>query len=236
MTRPARGLEGVAAGSGAVFLAWLALSPLDSFAYILPEVGAVAAGLNGLISGAAGIYAWRRPQGWMSFLLDSTWGLVGVSAGLLLHIANRFHPDPAYLAAMSRRSNRHVYEGGFSTRPGFALAMGNVVSSGGGASGLRGDSPAAVRRRRLVDVHEGTHLLQNRILGPLYPSAYLGWMAAAGAIGTVVGLVTDRKRLWRVVDTFAYYNNPFEYWAYRKDDYWPPRGAHSRYAWGKRAR
>ncbi len=232
--RAAKVAEGIATGIGGAALAWFALAPLDGLVQALPTAGAGVAGLNGLVSGLGGIYSWRRARGWGCFLLDSTWGLVGVSSGLILHAANRFHPDPGYHTGMSRRSNRHVYEGGFSVRAGFALAMGNVVSAGGGAAGLRGDSPAAVRRRRLVDVHEGTHLLQNRILGPVFSIVYPGWMLLAGAVGMVAGLLTDRGQLWRVMETFAYYNNPFEYWAYRKDSYWPPHGAYARYAWRSR--
>ena len=227
-----RVVEGAAAGTGAAALAWVVMSPLEAVPAALPPAMAVGAGVNGLVSGAVGVYSWKRLPGWASFLADSTWGLVGVLAGLLLHAANLFHRNPAYAVEMSRRSDRHVYEGGFSTRPGFALAVGNVVSAGGGVVGLRGDSSRVVRRRRLVDVHEGTHLFQNRLLGPIYPVAYFGWMLVAGAVGLVVGLLADRRRVWAVMETFAYYNNPFEYWAYRKDDYWPPRGAHPRYTWG----
>lgn len=227
----ARAIEGLVTGAGAAALAWVFLYPLEVHSVALHRAGAAVAGFNGLVSGAVGIYAWRRVQGWLCFLSDSTWGLVGVLSGLALHVANLLHRNPAYLAEMSLRSNRHVYEGGFSARAGFVLALGNVVSAGGGAVGLRGDSPGAVRRRRLVDVHEGTHLLQNRLLGPIYTSVYLGWMLLAGAAGLVVGILTDRSSLWRVVETFAYYDNPFEYWAYRKDGYWPPLGAHPRYVW-----
>ena len=227
----ARAGEGFVTGAVAAALAWIVLSRFAARGGVLPAAGAAVAGINGLVSGAAGIYSWRRVQGWSCFLLDSTWGLVGVLSGLVLHLANCFHRNPAYLVEMSRRSNRHVYEGGFSARAGFVLALGNVVSAGGGAVGLRGDTPRSARRRRLVDVHEGTHLFQNRLLGPLYTSVYLGWMLLAGAAGLVVGALADRRCLWGVVETFAYYNNPFEYWAYRKDDYWPPHGAHPRYVW-----
>ena len=228
--------EGVATGAAGAGLAWLALLPVEAYAPGLAPAGAMAAGLNGAISGAAGAYAWRRVRGWACFVLDSTWGVAGVAAGVMLHAANLFHRNPSYLVSMSRRANRHVYEGGFSTRPGFALALGNVVSGGGGAAGLRGDSPGAVRRRRLVDVHEGLHLVQNRLFGPLYPVLYGGWMVLAGAAGMVAWLVSRRDRLWPILETLTYYDNPFEYWAYRKDRYWPPRGAHPRYAWGARRR
>lgn len=233
-TAMARTAEGLVTGAVGAGLAWIVLSPFEMFMVGLSLAGAVVAGLNGLISGVTGVYAWRRVRGWLCFVLDSTWGLVGVAAGVLLHAANVLHRNPSYVVGMSRRTNRHVYEGGYSARPGFALALGNVVSGGGGPSGLRGDSPRAVRRRRLVEVHEGAHLFQNRLFGPIYTLGYVGWMVLAGAAGLVVWLVRERKHLWPILETFSYYDNPFEYWAYRKDDYWPPLGAHPRYVWGAR--
>lgn len=232
--RASAGIEGLAIGAIGATLGWVALSSLDFLATGYVIAGAAVAGLNGLISGAAGVYAWRRVRGWVCFVADSTWGLLGVASGLALHLANVAHRNPSYVVGMSRRANRHVYEGGYSIRPGFALALGNVVSGGGGAAGLTGESLKAVRRRKLVDVHEGTHLFQNRLLGPIYPLVYLGWTLAAGAVGLIVSLTSERTHVWRVVETLAYYDNPLEYWAYRKDDYWPPMGAHPRYVWGGR--
>ena len=227
-------VEGLATGAVGAGLGWVALSPFEFVAAGAAITGAVVAGLNGLVCGAAGIYAWRGVRGWLCFLMDSTWGLPGVSSGLALHLANVVYPNPSYVAGMSRRSNRHVYEGGYSIRPGFALALGNVVSGAGGSVGLQGDSQRVARRRKLVDVHEGTHLFQNRLLGPFYPLFYLGWMSIAALVGLIVSQAGDREHVWKVVETFAYYDNPFEYWAYRKDDYWPPFGAHPRYVWGAR--
>ena len=227
-------LEAVVTGVAGAALGWIALYPVDSWIGGAAAAGALTGGANGLVSGATGVYAWRKFGGWLSFLLDSTWGLIGVAGGLLLHLANLLHRNPSYRVEMSRRSNRHVYERGYSVRPGFALALGNVITGAGGAAGLRGDSSGAVRRRKLVDVHEGAHLIQNRLLGPFYPLSYLGWMLVAAVVGLVVSLARDRNHIWPIVETVAYYNNPFEYWAYRKDGYWPPRGAHPRYIWGRR--
>ena len=227
-------IEGLATGVAGAGLGWASLFPLESLTAGFALAGSAIGGLNGLISGAAGIYAWREVRGWLCFLTDTTWGVLGTASGLALHLANVVHPDRSYVADMSSRSNRHVYERGFSMRPGFALALGNVVSGAGGSAGLRGESARAARRRKLVDVHEGTHLFQNRLLGPFYPLIYLGWMGIAGLVGLAVSLVGERKHVRRIIETLAYYNNPFEYWAYRKDDYWPPRGAHPRYAWGAR--
>jgi hypothetical protein len=34
------------------------------------------------------------------------------------------------------------------------------------------------------------------------------------------------------VETAAYYDNPFEYWAYRNDGRWEANGAHTALKWG----
>ena len=232
--RPAALLEAAAVGLAGAVLAWSCLSILGWTPMVVAGAG-VAAGLNGAVSGARGIYRWRRPQGWVCWVLDSTWGLVGVAGGVLVHLANAFHPSPGYVSGMSRRSNRHVYEGGFTFRSGFAIAVGNVVSAGGGTTGLRGESPRVTRRRRLVDVHEGAHVFQNRLFGPLYVVGYGAWLVLAGAAGLLIGPALDRRNWRSVVETLAYYDNPFEYWAYRRDGYWPPAGAHPRFVWRTRS-
>ena len=226
--------EAAAVGLAGAVLTWSVLLAAGWVPTSVAGAGAVAAGLNGAISGARGVYQWRRPHGWVCWVLDSTWGLVGVAGGVLLHLANAFHPSSAYFDGMSRRTNRHVYEGGVTFRPGFAIAVGNVVSAGGGATGLRGESPRVMRRRRLVELHEGTHILQNRLFGPLYVLGYGAWMVLAGAAGLVIGPVMDRRRWRSVVETLAYYDNPFELWAYRRDGYWPPGGAHPSFVWKAR--
>ena len=134
---------------------------------------------------------------------------------------------------MCRRTNRYAYESGFGLRKGFTLALGNVISNAGGMVGLRGESERVAKRRQFVVAHEGVHVLQNRIFGPLYQVIYAGWMVVFGIVGFLVWLLRDRQDLARIVETMAYYNNPFEYWAYRNDHYWPPKGAHKRYAWGR---
>lgn len=223
-------VEAVSAGIAGAALAWLFVAALRWVPAAVAGVAAVAAGLNGAISGAKGIYQWRRPRGWVCWGLDSTWGLISVAGGVVLHLVNAFYPS-SYLDDMSRRTNRHVYEAGFTFRSRFAITFGNVVSAAGGDTGLRGDSPRVMRRRRLIDVHEEAHVFQNRWFGPLYVLGYGAWLILAGAAGLVVGLVMDRSNWRSVVETFAYYDNPFEYWAYRKDGYWPPHGAHPRFVW-----
>ena len=154
--------------------------------------------------------------------------------GLALHGAGLFTSRPRWTADLSRRRNRHVYERGWTVRRGFALSLGNVVTGGGGAAGLSGETEGSLRRRKLVEVHEQTHIFQSRAFGPLYTFGYGLWMAVGALAGLATALITDRQRIWSVVETFAYYDNPFEYWAYRKDRYWPPRGAHPRFVWPPR--
>lgn len=231
VARAAEGMVAAAAGAG---LAALFLSVLGPFPPAAGAAGAAAAGLNGAVSGASGIYEWRRLRGWAAFAADSTWGLAGTALGLVLHGAALLSPRPGWSAELSRRRNRHVYERGRTVRRGFALCLGNAVTGGGGPAGLSGEGERAARRRRLVEAHEQTHIFQNRLLGPLYVLGYALWTAAGAVAGLATALLTDRGRVWTVVETFAYYDNPFEYWAYRKDRNWPPPGAHPRFAWPPR--
>lgn len=178
---------------------------------------AFVGGLNGVISGWRGIYAWRSPKGVAAFALDSTWGLATTMSGLVAHAVARVRGESGYSDALSIRQNRHVYARGFQPRPKFATTFGNVVNGAGDLS--------SERRAKLVTDHEDVHVWQARGFGPLYPVLYAGW-AAGGAIGGVV-LWTVRRRdepITKVIESCAYYLNPFEYWAYSRDAHWPPRG------------
>lgn len=193
---------------------------------------AIVAGLNGLVTGAMGMYRWSGIDGWAAFVADSTWGLFGVALALVLHIANAFRGSPMWVVDMCRRTNRFVYEKGVAFKRGFALAQGNVISNAGGRVGLRGEGADVAKRRSFVVAHEGIHVLQSRIFGPLYQLIYVAWLILGGLAGVAVWFIRDRQNFGQIVETFAYYNNPFEYWAYNNDNYWPPRGAHKAYAWG----
>ncbi len=193
-------------------------------------LGATIAGANGLAGGWAGIYDWIRPVGWVSFVADSTWGLAGTTLGLVLGVLNLFASNRDYAADLSSRNGCHVFSGGLGLRRGFAVTQGNVVSNAGGLVGLRGESGAVANRRRFVVEHEGLHVFQNRTFGPLFQLLYVGWLVGAGLIGVMVAAVSRTERL-AIIETFAYYNNPFEYWAYRNNRYWPPKDAVKRFAW-----
>lgn len=185
---------------------------------------ALVGGLNGAISGWRGIYDWRAGRGVAAFVLDSTWGLATTAGALASHAIAVARGRPGYDASLSRRQGRHVYRRGFQPRPGFVITVGNVVSGAGDT-----DRP---RRRRLVAVHEDVHVWQARWLGPTYPVLYGGWMAAGALVGPVVWLARGRRDpLFRVVETCAYYLNPFEWWAYSRDGNWPPGPVVAGLAW-----
>lgn len=185
---------------------------------------AIVAGLNGAISGRRGIYDWKSRKGLTAFTLDSTWALATTTAAVGSHAIGAVRGQPGYSAELSERHNRHVYERGFQPRKGFAVTLGNVISGAGDLSKLR--------RAKLVTDHEDVHAWQARWFGPLYPVLYVGWMAGGVAMGTVVWATKKRDESFvKVVESCAYYLNPFEWWAYSRDDNWPPPGLISKLGW-----
>ncbi len=223
-----RVVEALAVGAGGGVAGWATGSLVG-----LPALGFLLGSLNGVVSGFAGIYDWRSRRGWTAAILDSTWGLVGTALGLALHAVNVVWPGSGYVESLSRRRCRHVYAAGASLRGGFALSMGNVISNAGGKVGLKGESERARRRRRFVTAHEELHIWQNRWFGPLFHITYGGWLVMGGIVGLMLWPVV-RGRLFNAIETVAYYDNPFEYWAYRNDGYWPPRGIHPKLGWKRR--
>jgi hypothetical protein len=171
---------------------------------------------NGAISGARGTYGWRSRNGALAFALDSTWALPMTAAALAAHaVAAAQGRRSGYLPRLSSRANRHVYTRGLRVRKGFAITVGNVVNGAGDVT--------SARRVRLVTDHEDVHIWQARWFGPLYPVLYVGWTVVGGAVGAGMWLFRRRgERFADVVETCGYYLNPFEWWAYSRDDRWPP--------------
>jgi RHS repeat-associated protein len=184
--------------------------------------GAVMGGMNGLISGIHGIYDWGSVDGWFAFLSDSTWGLIGTTLGNVVHVINLFG-NTGYREDLSRRQNRHVYEGGFYLKEGFTFTQGNVISNAGqNGSGINAS---------FIANHEELHVWQQRFFGPLFQITYVVWGIGGFIVGSVVWL-TDTNQNWgSLVETAAYYDNPFEYWAYKNDSNWPPSGANPTLRW-----
>lgn len=172
-------------------------------------------GMNGLISGVHGIYDWSSASGWFAFISDSTWGLLGTSLGNIVHIINLFYSDANYREDLSHRQNRHVYEGGFALKKDFAFTQGNVISNAGLGTHTVDAS--------FISNHEELHIWQQRIFGPLFQATYIVWGVGGFLVASVVWLFNQDHSWGNLVDTAAYYDNPFEYWAYKNDKKnWPP--------------
>lgn len=209
------------AASGAA-LAGAAWSVVD-----LAAVAAVIGGANGAISGARRIYCWRSASGWLAFVSDSTWALITTAGGLFAHATAALQRSSGnYVVELSRRRNRHVYERGYTLRRGFMLTVGNVVSGAG---------PAARRqphRQHVVEHHEHVHVWQARWFGPLFPALYgVWWVVGALAAAVIWAVRRPPAGMRRVVDSLAYYCNPFEWWAYSREGRWPPPQALARFVW-----
>ncbi|MFP5489440.1 MAG: hypothetical protein ACLGHQ_14185 [Acidimicrobiia bacterium] len=216
-------IEAVAAG-----VAGAALGGATGLLVGVPVPAAIVGGLNGVVSGSRRVYDWRTPTGVSAFVLDSSWALLTTTGGLVAHAIGSARGAPGFVATLSERRNRHVYARGFQPRRGFAITMGNVVNGAGDTGNPR--------RVRLVTDHEDVHVWQARLFGPAYPALYLGWMVGGGVVGAVAWLVRHRdRRFTAVVDTYAYYLNPFEWWAYSRDEHWPPSGKLADVGWKRPA-
>jgi len=189
-------------------------------------IGAIMGGMNGLISGMTGIYNWASIDGWLSFLSDSTWGLLGTSLGNIVHVINLFYGNANYRSDLSHRQNRHVYEGGFALKSDFAFTQGNVISNAGLGRGAGGVNASFIAQ------HEELHIWQSRIFGPLFQATYIVWAVGGFLVGTVWWFFNTNQDYGSVIETAVYYDNPFEYWAYKNDNNWPPSGANPAIAWG----
>jgi hypothetical protein len=194
----------------------------------LPFAGGIVGGLNGLVCGHRRIYDWASPRGVAAFVLDSTWALPTTSAAVVAHGVAAVQSEAGYAPSLSARQNRHVYSRGLRFRRGFAITLGNVVNGAGDLT--------RTRRVKLVTDHEDVHVWQARWFGPAFPVLYGGWMAGAAVAASAawcMGRVGRRGRrpYGQLVETCAYYLNPFEWWAYSRDAHWPPTGKLAEVGW-----
>ena len=180
-------------------------------------IGGVMGGMNGLISGVHGIYDWASIDGWFAFFSDSTWSLLGTSLGNVVHIINLFYSDSNYRHDLSHRQNRHVYEGGFALKSDFAFT-----------SGQRDQQRRPGRERNQRRVHRqprGAAHLAAAVLRPDLPGHLRGLgRRRIHRRESSIGCSTRDEDWGSLVETAAYYDNPFEYWAYNNDTNWPPAG------------
>lgn len=185
---------------------------------------AAVGGANGVICGWRRVYDLGCSTGFVAVVLDSTWALPMTAAGIVSQALGLVRRRPEYDATLSRRANRMVFGRGFVPRRGFAITVGNVISGAGDTT--------QPRRRRLVTDHEDVHVWQARWFGPAYPLLYAAWMVFGGAAGMLVWVARGRaERFTTTVESCAYYLNPFEWWAYSRDDHWPPSGKVAGLGW-----
>lgn len=175
---------------------WLATNRTVFAGHDLVDWATVFGGLAGWWDGLRRIHDWRRFGG-LPFLLDVTWGGAGTSIGVAAHFLNLGWGRPLD----SRRLNAHRYDSGVCTSRIYAITLGNVCGNFQG----RGDGP--------LFAHEATHVLQNRIFGPIYLFTYLFWMAVMLAPAFLWGARV--RRPGEVIYAWCYANNPWEEWAYR---------------------
>ena len=224
--RAAQAGEATLLGVAGAGLGWLVGGLLGSIAAMAM---AVVAGVNGIISGWRGVYSWRTSRGVVAWVLDSTWASVPVGVGLLAHVAAAVSGKAGYAPSLSHRQNRHVYRGGLHLQAGFALTVGNVISSAGDL--------ARERRRKLITDHESVHIWQARWFGPTYLVLYIGWTVVGAAVGVLRWWhqrqqpPATRVSLGAMVESCSYYLNPFEWWAYSRDNLWPPPGLAKGVGW-----
>ena len=209
----ARPVESMLVGGAGGALGWLSgwwIHP------VVGEVFAVVAAVSGAVGGWRGIYAWRRLRGWVGFALDSSWAVLPTAAALVAHgvaLARR----GGYVPAMSHRQGYHVYRGGMTLKPGYALTLGNVISGAGDVG--------RARRAKLITDHEAVHVWQARWFGPFYLVIYGLWSGIAALVGLLVWWRRGRTQpRGAVIEAYSYYMNPFEWWAYSRDGFWPPSG------------
>jgi PE family len=176
--------------------------------------------VNLLIQRELGIYNFRDWRGWAAFVLDYTWGFPGTALGYGVQIINAFYPNSNYDPALSALVGSHVYRGGIGL-PGFVTTMGNVTTN-------LGTGPGA---DDIMINHEEVHVWQSRIFGPLFQTSYVGWMAGGLFVGTGYWLFHPNQDWFSLVETAAYYDNPWEVWAYANDNNWPPPGANPALLW-----
>lgn len=184
-------------------------------------VGALVSGSNGIISGQRQIYHWRSPVGWLAFFADSTWAIIGTAFTVLLLLLSPLSRTARYQREYSQRQNRLIYEGGFG--------LGGISQTCGLLARItpRHLIPAAMGDPetifRAAVQHETLHIWQNRLFGPVLYGSYLLWLPFGAVLGCLFGIFVKQPLLLSMLD-MAYYNNPWETWAWRW--YGPPKGIH----------
>jgi len=220
------GLIGALLGGATV---WLVLTLVPFFAsfrgtvigIVLVVIGGVVGGSNGAVSGYKHIYQWHQPLGWLAFFADSTWAILGTAVTIILLLFRPLSRTALYQRAYSHRQNRWIYEGGFGLGP-LSQTFGSLarITPRQLIPAEMGDLEAIFRA---AVQHETLHIWQNRLFGPVLYVSYLLWIPLGIVMGGLLGCFVKQPLLLSIFD-MAYYNNPWEAWAWRW--YGPPKGIH----------
>lgn len=190
--------------------------------FAVPDVtdpGSVLGVVGGVLARQLSIYDFNTPRGRTAFVLDYSWGLTGTALGAALQFVNTVViPDSDYNDALSREVGFFVFDGGIVFFPGFITTLGNVTTNGSGNVGV-------------IEDHEAVHVWQSRVFGPFFQISYVAWLAGGAVVGTAVWLTDTDEDWYSLVETAAYYDNPWEVWAYTNDNNWPPAGANPKLVW-----
>ena len=184
-------------------VAWIAFSvPADnaaegyqSYLNAVTWLFTGAAIVDVLFAGTYGSYNWA--VGWFLVPINASWGAPGNLFGIVHHTIswNCFSNNGDIVTDNRTFYTRYADGTRLKYSPSkFAFTQGAVMSS-----------PP-------VEKHESHHVLQHFIFGPMFTVSYLLWMVPAAIIGLVVGLI--KRHGFNGVEAWAYYNNPWEIWAY----------------------
>jgi hypothetical protein len=173
-----------------------------------PHFASAMAAMNGGFSGGRSIYNFQDGSGLLAFAADSSWSLDDTTRGNILQFLGS-----NYDSSLSVGQNRTVYEDGFYLN-GFAHTEGNVTINLSQAAGSYN--------------HEGVHILQSRLAGPVYTDTYIMLTAVGGLVGVGAWIVENagghRKDFGNEVMWYGYYENFWELIAYGQN--WDAHEAH----------
>ncbi len=196
---------------GTVLLASLAWAPLRS-AWVVLVVGGIALVL-GIIAGILGSYDLSTPRGWALLALDNTWALPSTLLGAVVgNIVYPFFGSPSSTLSAGKEWVSYKARGSSGFGVDVLQTIGTVNIGGAGN-------------------HERVHLLQARILGPLFlPVVGISYVITSllqllwsATIGLLLWVMKVRDKPYfrppsrSAVSGFwgwIYYATPMELWAY----------------------
>ena len=166
-------------------------NPFESYLIISGVVFSLSAMVGSLIVSMYRGYHWS--VGWLLVPINASWGALGNLLGLMNHFACLYYYDD-WGKPDERRMWYVRYDAGFHLKANFDFTEGDAMSGNG------------------VETHEGVHVLQHFIFGPIYPLSHGVWMALWFLPGIIFGAIY--RTVGQGITDFTYYNNPWEVVAY----------------------